>query len=318
LEKARCGIACLLLAVLVIQTSCDPASTPASLAAPPGLPPRSKVSPATTKSEDDSGDEYEYQAYLPEVIGTAVEAPANWWLPSVGASWQWQLSGSAIDTSFDVEVYDIDLFDTEASTVSKLHAQQGRRVICYISAGSWEDWRPDADQFPASVLGNDYEGWPGEKWLDIRRIDLLAPAMRGRLDQCQAKGFDGVEPDNIDAYTNDTGFPLTYQDQIDYNVWLAGEAHARGLSIGLKNDSEQVGDLLPHFDWALTEDCFAQEWCAEVVPFVIAGKAVFAAEYTDELTLNQFRRQVCHQAKALGFSAILKDRDLDAWRRDCP
>lgn len=254
--------------------------------------------------------------FLPAILKNDAGAP-GWWQPSVHTTWQWQLTGLPIDPSFDVDVYDIDLFDNEANTVAALHAQ-GRRVLCYISVGSWEDWRPDADQFPASVLGNDYEGWPGEKWLDIRQIDLLAPIMRARFDQCKAKGFDGIEPDNIDGYTNDTGFPLTYQDQLAYNLWLANEAHARGLSIGLKNDGDQVADLLPYFDWALTEDCFAQDWCQEVEPFVAAGKAVFAAEYTDELTLNRFLNQVCPQATAMGLSAILKNRDLDAWRQACP
>jgi hypothetical protein len=101
-------------------------------------------------------------------------------------------------------------------------------------------------------------------------------------------------------------------------MWLAQEAHAHGLSIGLKNNDEQVGDLLPFFDWALTEDCFSQEWCEAVAPFVTAGKAVFAAEYTDELRDAQFLDQVCPQAAALGFSAILKNRDLDARRQACP
>ena len=238
-------------------------------------------------------------------------------LLAVGSSWQWQLSGLPIDLSFDVDMYDIDLFDNDAGTVAALH-DRGRKVVCYISAGSWEDWRPDAGQFPASVLGNDYVGWPGERWLDIRQIDLLAPIMRARLEQCQAKGFDGVEPDNIDGYANDSGFPLTYQHQLDYNIWLANEAHARGLSIVLKNDGEQVTDLLPVFDWALTEDCFAQGWCEEVAPFVAAGKAVFAAEYTDEFSLGQFLNEVCPLADVMGLSAILKDRDLDEWRRDCP
>jgi endo-alpha-1,4-polygalactosaminidase (GH114 family) len=195
---------------------------------------------------------------------------------------------------------------------------QGRKVICYISVGSWEDWRPDADQFPASILGNDYEGWPGEKWLDIRQIDLLAPIMRARFEQCKAKGFDGVEPDNIDGYTNDTGFPLTYQDQLNYNIWLTNEAHARGLSIGLKNDGDQAEDLLSYFDWVMTEDCFADDWCEEVDPFVTAGKAVFAAEYTDQMTTDQFLSEVCPQARAMNFNAILKNRDLDAWRQACP
>jgi len=163
------------------------------------------------------------------------------WRPALNSTWQWQLSPS-IDDSFDVDMYDIDLFDNDASVVAALHAQ-GRKVVCYISVGSWEEWRPDKDHFPATIIGNDYDGWPGEKWLDIRQIELLAPIMRARLDACQSKGFDGIEPDNIDSYTNETGFPLTYQDQLNYNIWLAEEAHTRGLSIGLKNDGEQVLSL---------------------------------------------------------------------------
>jgi hypothetical protein len=253
--------------------------------------------------------------YLPLVLNNASASP-SWWQPPVNTSWQWQLD-TPIDQSFDVTMYDIDLFDNEASTVAALHAQ-GRKVICYVSAGSWEDWRPDADQFPSSVLGNDYYGWAGEKWLDIRQIDLLAPIMRARLDQCKTKGFDGVEPDNIDGYTNDTGFPLTYQDQLNYNIWFANEAHARGLSIGLKNDGDQVNDLLSYFDWALTEDCFADDWCTQMSPFITAGKAVFTAEYTDQMTSDHFLNQICPQAQTMSFSAILKNRDLDAWRQACP
>ncbi len=235
------------------------------------------------------------------------------WRPAPGTSWQWQLSGP-LDPSVEAAVYDIDLFDVEADVVTDLHTQ-GRRVICYLSAGSWEDWRPDRDDFPTEVIGRRYAGWPGERWLDIRRIDLLAPIMRARLDLCQAKGFDAVEPDNIDGYQNRTGFPLTAKDQLAYNRWLAAEAHARGLSIGLKNDPDQVETLLPDFDWALTEDCFAEGWCRDLIPFVAAGKAVLAAEYTDTgVSLDM----LCPQAKALGFSLILKHRDLDAYRVTCP
>jgi hypothetical protein len=254
---------------------------------------------------------------LPVAASAKPSVPGEWWQPTPGTTWQWQLTGLPADPSFDVDMYDVDLFDSDAETVAALHGQ-GRTVICYISAGSWEDWRPDADQFSEAVLGKEYQGWPGERWLDIRRIDLLAPIMRARLDRCQASGFDGVEPDNIDGYANDTGFPLTYQDQLDYNRWLACEAHSRGLSIGLKNDGEQVADLLPYFDWALTEDCYAQDWCEELTPVVTAGKAVFAAEYTDEWSINGFLTTVCPQASASGLSALLKSRDLDASRQSCP
>jgi len=255
--------------------------------------------------------------HLPVVLKDTPGSLPIWWQPPVNTTWQWQLGDLPIDQSFTVDMYDIDMFDSDANTVAALHAQ-GRKVICYISVGSWEDWRSDAGQFPPSVLGNDYAGWPGEKWLDIRQIDLLAPIMRARFDQCQAKGFDGVEPDNIDGYTNNTGFPLEYQDQIKYNIWLVSEAHARGLSIGLKNDDGQVTDLLPYFDWAMTEDCFAGGWCSEMVPFIAAAKPVFAAEYTDEMTVSDFLSSVCPQAQATHLSAILKNRELDVWRQGCP
>ena len=263
---------------------------------------------------DDADDEAPTAPVESAPMPTPAAGSDDWWKPGIETTWQWQLGEPPIDRSFDVDVYDIDLFDNEASTVDALHAQ-GRKVICYVSVGSWEDWRPDKDQFPDSVIGKKYGGWPGEKWLDIRQIDLLAPIMRARLDACAAKGFDGVEPDNVDGYTNNTGFPLTYQDQLRYNTWLADQAHARGLSIGLKNDPDQVADLLPHFDWAMTEGCFDQGWCEEMAPFIRSGKPVFAAEYTDTgITLDQF----CSQATAMNVSAILKNRELDAWRQDCP
>ena len=48
----------------------------------------------------------------------------DWWRPAPGTSWQWQLTG-AIDTSIDVEMYDIDLFDTPTATIDAA-ARRGR------------------------------------------------------------------------------------------------------------------------------------------------------------------------------------------------
>jgi len=245
--------------------------------------------------------------YLPLALKSGI------WQPALNTSWQLQFTALPIDQSVNAEMYDIDLFDNDASVVAALRAQ-GRKVVCYVNVGAWEDWRSDAADFPPEVLGNDYAGWPGEKWLDIRRIDLLGPIMRNRLDLCKTKGFDAIDPDNVNGYANDTGFPLTYQDQVTYNVWLANEAHARGLSIGLKNDSEQIAELLSSFDWTLLESCFEQGWCNQATPFITAGKAVFAIEYTDTgITTTQF----CPQANAMNFNAILKHRELDAWRQAC-
>lgn len=260
----------------------------------------------------------EGRTYLPTVVRSGDAAPTppigptqpvNWWRPAPGTSWQWQLTGT-IDTSYDVEMYDIDLFETPQSVIDALHAD-GRIVICYFSAGSWEEWRPDAADFPASVLGEDLEGWPDERWLDIRRLDLLGPIMQARLDLAAQKGCDGVEPDNVDGYANESGFALTAADQLGYNQWLAQQAHTRGLSVGLKNDLDQIPALLAYFDWALNEECFSYEECEALLPFVDAGKAVFGVEY--DLTPEDF----CPEANSMNFDFLNKHWDLDAWRDAC-
>ena len=131
------------------------------------------------------------------------------------------------------------------------------------------------------------------------------------MDLCRDKGFDGIEPDNVDGYTNDTGFLLTYEDQVTFNRWLAVGAHERGLSIGLKNDMDQIPDLLDDFDWALNEQCFQFDECETLAPFIEAGKPVFNVEY--ELEPDEF----CDEAVAMGFNSLKKNWDLDAWRHAC-
>jgi hypothetical protein len=231
------------------------------------------------------------------------------WRPAPHTTWQWQLT-TPVDRSVDAAMFDIDLFDNARGVVEHLR-RRGRRVVCYVSAGSLEAWRPDAGSFPAAVVGRPLVGWPGERWLDIRRLDLLAPPLEQRLDLCRAKGFDGVEVDNVDGYVNATGFPLTARDQLRFNRFLARAAHARGLSVGLKNDLAQARQLEPSFDWALNEECFRYAECHLVAPFVRARKAVFVVEY------GVAPRRFCAKATALGFIAMRKRSRLDAWRRAC-
>ncbi len=240
---------------------------------------------------------------------TQEEDALSWWRPAPGVSWQWQLSG-ALDTSLDVEMYDVDLNDTSTDVIAQLK-NNGKTVICYLSAGSWENYRDDADQFPEEILGNELEGWPDERWLDIRRLDILGPIMSKRLDLAVEKGCDGIEPDNVDGYTQDTGFQLSGEDQLTYNRWLAEAAHARGLSIGLKNDLEQVQELVESFDWAINEQCFQYDECELLLPFIQAGKAVFGVEYS--LATTAF----CSQANSMNFDWLKKNLSLDGWRESC-
>ncbi len=154
-------------------------------------------------------------------------------------------------------------------------------------------------------------GWEGERWLDVRRTDVLEPLMAERLDMCRDKGFDAVEPDNMDGYRNRTGFPLTVYDQLRYNRLIARLAHERGMAVGLKNDLDQIPALVGDFDFAVNEQCAQYGECDRLTPFVAAGKAVFHAEY--ELPTARF----CADSRRLKLSSLLKRYSLDAWRRTC-
>lgn len=239
---------------------------------------------------------------------TPTSASSSWWkpLPDRPIHWQWQIGtvfSYPSNLIQNVTVYDIDGFNTSVSTVTSLHGQ-GLKAICYISAGTWEDWRPDASSFPSLVKGNS-NGWPGEKWLDIRS-SAVRDIMKARLDMCKAKGFDAVEPDNIDGYSNSTGFPLTATDQISFNRFLAAEAHARGMSVMLKNDVDQIGQLVGDFDMALNEECYDYNECSGYRQFVGANKAVFITEY------NNFSGSTCSGANTEHFNLIYRDLDLTA------
>jgi hypothetical protein len=202
-------------------------------------------------------------------------APA-WWTPPQRLTWFWQLQGT-IDNGKPVAAYDIDGFENEASEVAALHAQ-GKHVICYIDVGTAENFRPDYGEFPASTLGRS-NGWPGERWLDIRRLGVLEPIMQARFRMCREKGFDAIEPDNMEAFSNKSGFPITAAQQLEYDLWIAGEAHSLGMAVLQKNDGEQSVQQQPYFDGALTEQCNQYRECADYEPYLAAGKPVLNAEY---------------------------------------
>jgi hypothetical protein len=240
---------------------------------------------------------------------TPTPEPGAWWKPTIGTRWDIQYVGT-ISVKPDIMIYNIDMFEAEVSFIQSLHAL-GKKVICYFSAGSFEDWRPDVASFPASVLGSNMDGWPGEKWLDISKVETLRPIMAARIQMAKDKGCDGVDPDNINGYENPTGFTLNYQHQISYNRMLAQEAHNRGLAIGLKNDLNQINDLVGNFDFAVNESCFDYNECGLLTPFITANKPVFGIQYNGNVTT------FCPKAKTLKMDFIKKKWDLDAWIDPC-
>jgi hypothetical protein len=257
-----------------------------------------------------------------EVEGEA----GSWWSPRISGdgliSWQWQLQGE-IDTSLDVQAYDVDLFDASQTVIDELHSS-GRIVICYFSAGTYEGWRSDWKEYFPFITDEKYGGneppfagrladWD-ERWLDVRRIDLLGPIMTSRLELAVSKNCDAVEPDNVDAYQNsaETGLlDLTAEDQLAYNRWIADQAHGVGLSVGLKNDVDQLQDLVDWYDWALNEQCFEYDECEAYGAFTNRDKVVLGVEYSGWLC------RFCPQARTMQLSWMKKRPELGPWRRGC-
>jgi endo-alpha-1,4-polygalactosaminidase (GH114 family) len=232
-------------------------------------------------------------------------------------SFQVQLGGNQINTGVDASLFDLD-WQTARAVLSHLHAR-ARKAFCYISVGSWENFRPDARRFPRAVLGKKYGGYPNERWLDVRRLDVLEPIMGRRMKRCKRSGFDGVWFDNVDGFTMHTGFPITSDDQLTYNATLANDAHSLGLAAAFNNDPKQLPDMVPYFDWVLfeldrhdVEACFFRTSCNRLQAFHDAGKATFILEYEAKR-----KQRFCRTARERGFNGILKRESLSAYRVPC-
>jgi hypothetical protein len=215
--------------------------------------------------------------FLGTVFSASSAAAAPGWVPPAHPTWYWQLDG-VLRMNQPAELYDVDGFDTSTATVAALHASS-KHVICYVSAGTSENWRSDFRSFPAGVMGSSVDGWAGERWLDVRQWNVLGPIIAQRVAMCATKGFDAIEFDNVDGYQNVSGFPLTAADQLSYNRRLAASAHAAGLLAVLKNDVDQVAALAPDFDIALNEECAKYNECGVYSAFLNKGKPVLQAEY---------------------------------------
>ncbi len=227
----------------------------------------------------------------------------SWWIPPQHLTWYLQLQGT-IDNGEPVDAYDVDGFETSVAEVWTLHALN-LRTICYVDVGTYEPYRPDANKFPGEVLGSELEGWPGERWLNIGDLSALEPIMTARLQMCKEKGFDAVDPDNMDGFENKTGFPLTAAEQLTYDEWVASEAHSLGMAVFQKNDGEQTPQLASHFDGEINEECNVYKECSDFRPYLAAGKPVLDAEYG--LRTSQF----CAADDAAGIMGARYDVALD-------
>ncbi|WP_211752343.1 endo alpha-1,4 polygalactosaminidase [Nitrosomonas communis] len=278
-------------------------------------------------SSDYSNIELFILSKAPLLDPEASPVTGNWYKPPVAITWQWQLKRAIenggineideineINTSYPVQLYDIDLFNSSPSLINTLKAS-GKKVICYFSAGTYENYREDKDKFKPEELGNTLIDWPEERWLDIRSQNV-AEIMISRLNLALLKGCDGVEPDNVNVYTNNSGFDLSARDQLAFNKFIANEAHKRGLSVALKNNMEQIPELIDFFDFSINERCHELNECDSLTHFIINGKPVLNAEYLQSYIDNPAARQaLCDTSKGAQFSTLILSRDLDDSQR---
>jgi len=100
--------------------------------------------------------------------------------------------------------------------VAALHAA-GLKVVCYLDVGSYEPGRPDSADYPAALKLSEDPDWPSEWFLDTRDVfksgSVLASILSKRFQMCKDKGFDAVEPDNLDNWDANRNI-LTEQDQV--------------------------------------------------------------------------------------------------------
>ncbi|CAI7782224.1 unnamed protein product [Closterium sp. NIES-53] len=266
----------------------------------------------------------------------------GWFVPTPGTSFYWQISDTNLDaSSHNEKVFDVDGFSVSASTISRLKTM-GKKVICYFSFGTAEDYRGDYNHFPRSTLGGMVcqsqdcsEAWQGERWLDVKST-AVRQVLEKRIQLAKRKGCDGIEPDNVDAYSGNimfktiSRFTITRKDQLNFNSWIANTVHKYGMSVGLKN----AGALAPAymaglFDWALVEECnqytdwSGGEWysgkygCDYANEFILRNKAVFVAEYVESWGNSagvkngiRFPQGMCADNNAHGFTTRLYDLDL--------
>lgn len=231
------------------------------------------------------------------------------WRPSPEDRWHIQFAG-ALEVPDGVDVVDLDMEETPASVIASLH-DDGIRVVCYLSAGSWEPYRSDADAFPEELRGERYEGFEDERWLDIRAPELR-PSLTARIERAADKGCDAIDPDNVNGFENDTGFPLTAADQLAFNRWLFAEVHDHGMAVGLKNDRTQAAALVDDVEFQVDEECIQYDDCDALEAFTEAGKPVWSIEYEGDPAT------VCARAAELGFATWIKDVDLTAGGHECP
>ena len=235
--------------------------------------------------------------------------------PTGKVSWDWQIGAggdSNVVAPSGSVLLDVDGFNISQAKIASLKAQ-GIYTVCYLDVGSWEPGRPDSDQYPAYLKIQQDPDWPAEYFLDINDVwkpnSVLATILQNRFKMCADKGFDAIEPDNLQNDENVKGGKITTQQQIDFNGWVADNAHAYNLAVFQKNGPDKIllkdktGKMMVEkFDGILNEECQQFNECAPLAEYVKRGKLALNTEYS--VAVN------CTTSNSLNINSIRKDLSL--------
>lgn len=199
--------------------------------------------------------------------------------------------------------------DRSAKPVSGLYN------VCYVNAFQAQ---PDALEWwqkkhPDLVLrGKDKRPVIDEDWnealLDTSTADKrtrLAAVVGTWVDGCAKRGFQAVEPDNLDSYER-SGGRLTKAHNAAFAKLLAARAHAAGLAIGQKNTVDMLADHTKiGFDFAVAEECGEYNECG-----------AYAKAYSDRVFVIEYQNSGYSRAcTAFGAKLSIVQRDLDVTPR---
>ena len=203
------------------------------------------------------------------------ESAATVILPPKHVQWDYQIGGA----------YPLA---AGARVVSRDHDSEpapGVYNICNINAfqaqkGEERDWDSDLLLRDAKA-GVMYDKDWGEAILDIRtaaKRQRIAARLNGWIDECAARGYKAVEPDNFDVFTR---FPKYLKaDQAEALMkLLSAHAHRKGLAIAQKNTAELLSDRASlGLDFAVAEECAEWNECGEFAEAYDGN--VLVVEYT--------------------------------------
>jgi hypothetical protein len=190
-------------------------------------------------------------------VGTTATA-ATVTPPPVNADFDYQI-GAPYAPASGVKVVSRD---HTASPVAGLYN------ICYVNAfqaqtGAESEWGDLLlrDAQGAIVYDEDWD----EAFLDIRtatKRQQIANKINVWTDDCAAKGFNAIEPDNLDSFTRTS--LISEANAKDFVKLLSTHAHGKGLAIGQKNTPQlSTARSQTGLDFAIAEECGEWEECGD-------------------------------------------------------